>query len=413
MTKLRTLFLSSNPNSANQFAIDKEIREVSQKVRLSDGRDILEIISAWAVRPDDLLQYLNQYKPHIVHFSGHGTPIGEIILEDNNGDLKPVSSKALIALFKTLKENIRIVFLNACFSRIQAEAINEVIDFVIGMNAEIGDDAAIVFAASFYRALGFNATVQEAFDQAKTALLLEAIPEENTPELLVRAGINVHNKFIDSILALESASCANGPLRLVDISIEEPESGFPILDIKLRNVGKEVIFLKRAEFKIIRIGKLRNPMIARYKLVRVSWNYNVKFDTTKEGLTINYGISQYIKSNDIDRFTFTIAQDDGDPVLPTLYYFTLTLIFNEDDSKLVSQPIILPIPSSIRCAGMCSTGMDKNIVNKNMAILKEFAKFEGLASKDFKQLVEINLSPDPQVAPGNKKQNPLSLEGGG
>jgi hypothetical protein len=53
-----------------------------------------------------------------------------------------------------------------------------------------------IFAASFYRALGFGRSVQEAFDQGKVALLLEGIPEEHTPELLVRAGVNASHMFL-------------------------------------------------------------------------------------------------------------------------------------------------------------------------------------------------------------------------
>jgi hypothetical protein len=142
------------------------------------------------VRPDDLLQYLNQDKPHIVHFSGHGTRSEEILLLDKTGKPKAVSKEACVSLFRTLKDNIRVVVLNACFSRPQAEAISSIIDCTIGMNKAIGDDAAIVFAGSFYRALGFGRSVQEAFDQARTALLLEGIPEEMTPELLVRSGVD-------------------------------------------------------------------------------------------------------------------------------------------------------------------------------------------------------------------------------
>ncbi|HKO96542.1 MAG TPA: CHAT domain-containing protein [Pyrinomonadaceae bacterium] len=195
MTKIKTLFLAANPKGTIQLALDEEIREITQKIQMSEGRDVLDIVQAWAVRPDDLLQYLNQHKPQIVHFSGHGSNAGEIILVDNNGAHKPVSPHALKALFTTLKDNIQIVVLNACYSRIQGEAISEIIDFVIGMNTAIGDRAAIVFAASFYRALGFDRTIQEAFDQATTALLLEGIPEKDTPEILVRHGVSPHKKI--------------------------------------------------------------------------------------------------------------------------------------------------------------------------------------------------------------------------
>jgi len=63
------------------------------------------------------------------------------------------------------------------------------------MSTAITDDASIAFIASFYRALGFGRSIQESFNQGKTALLLAGIPEENTPELLMKPGVDP-NKII-------------------------------------------------------------------------------------------------------------------------------------------------------------------------------------------------------------------------
>src|SRR5260370_20071857 len=190
MDKVKVLFLAANPLGTDRLKLDEEIRAITEKVYASEYRDYLQVESSWAIRPDDLLQLLNRYRPHIVHFSGHGSQSGELILVDNIGSPKAVSTMALKALFTTLKDNIQVVILNACYSRSQATAITEVINFVLGMNTAIGDQAAIIFAASFYRALGFGRSVQEAFDQGKVALLLEGIPEENIPELLLKEGID-------------------------------------------------------------------------------------------------------------------------------------------------------------------------------------------------------------------------------
>jgi hypothetical protein len=187
--KIRILFLAANPAGTTLLKLDEEAREIGSKIRASAHRDSLEVITRWAVRPDDLLQYLNESKPHVVHFSGHGSSTEEITLMDNAGNPKSVSKEALVSLFRTLKDNIRVVVLNACYSRPQAEAITGVIDCAIGMSRAIGDGAAITFAASFYRAIGFGRSVREAFEQGKTALLLEGIPEERTPSLLTRATI--------------------------------------------------------------------------------------------------------------------------------------------------------------------------------------------------------------------------------
>lgn len=190
MDGITILFLAANPVSTGKLMLDEEIHAITEKIYASEYRDYLKVESYWAIRPDDLLQSFNRYKPHIVHFSGHGNQAGELILVDTNGSSKPVSTQALKALFTTLKDNIQVVILNACYSRLQAAAISEVINCVIGMNDAIGDEAAVIFASAFYRALGFGRSIQEAFDQGKVALLLEGIPEENTPELLMKTGID-------------------------------------------------------------------------------------------------------------------------------------------------------------------------------------------------------------------------------
>jgi hypothetical protein len=187
-TILTVLFLAANPADATPLALDEEIREINAKIRASEYRDSLRLVSRWAVRPDDLLQAFNEERPHIVHFSGHGNTAGELILLDQNRRPQPVSAQALGALFGAVRDNIRLAFFNACLSKSQAQAVTKHIDYAIGMKRPIGDAAAIAFAASFYRALGFERTVEEAFEQGKAALKLAGIPEDTTPQLLKKKG---------------------------------------------------------------------------------------------------------------------------------------------------------------------------------------------------------------------------------
>jgi hypothetical protein len=149
------------------------------------------VIPTWAVRPDDFLQSLNQHRPHVVHFSGHGNSAKEIILLDNEGKPKPVSKQALVSLFHAFKDSIQVVVLNACYSSPQAKAITEVIDCTIGMKGSIRNDAAITFAASFYRAIGFGESIQKAVDQAKASLTMEGIPDPI--HLMTRAGVTAQS----------------------------------------------------------------------------------------------------------------------------------------------------------------------------------------------------------------------------
>lgn len=182
------LFLAANPATTTPLALDEEIRAIEGMIRGSEQRDAWRLVSKWATRPDDLLQQLNEVRPTVVHFSGHGSASGGLMLHNSKGTAQVVAPAAVGRLFRVLRDRVRVVFLNACHSLAQAEAIAQEIDCVIGMEDEIGDDAARVFASSFYRALGFGRSVQEAFDQGLTALLLENIPEDQTPRLLTRAG---------------------------------------------------------------------------------------------------------------------------------------------------------------------------------------------------------------------------------
>ena len=51
MAECKILFLAANPEGTTQLALDKEIREIDAKIRASEFRDSLQLVSHWAVRP--------------------------------------------------------------------------------------------------------------------------------------------------------------------------------------------------------------------------------------------------------------------------------------------------------------------------------------------------------------------------
>ena len=118
-----------------------------------------------------------------MHFSGHGTPDGAICLEDEIGRAHPVGPSALKDLFELVAEHVQCVVLNACYSVAQADAIGEHIDYVIGMNRAIGDEAAIAFAVGFYQAVGVGHPIESAYRFGCAQIRLRNIPEHLTPVL--------------------------------------------------------------------------------------------------------------------------------------------------------------------------------------------------------------------------------------
>lgn len=194
--KVKALFLSANPLETTRLSLDEETRKTRIHIERSQYPHRLELIYEFALRPDDLLQALNRHRPQLVHFSGHGSRVGELILVADNGESKPVSPDGIKDLFVALKDDIRVVVFNACNTQALAASVSEVIDCVIGMNGPLGDKAAIIFAASFYRAIGFGRSVQEAFMQGRVALRIEGCAEHDAPQLLTKRGVDPARLFL-------------------------------------------------------------------------------------------------------------------------------------------------------------------------------------------------------------------------
>ena len=227
MAKIKILLFAANPYGTAPLDLSREFREIDEEVRFSTFRSALELILVPGTRPVDLLRKLNEIQPHVVHFSSHGSP-DEILLESGDVEAeisgpyspslrsvdqrdmtivrphrgrerelgqRPASRRQQVGSRKCAAPlcndgNLRLVVLNACNTRPQAEALTDVVDCVVSMNRTISDYAAIKFAASFYGALAFGRSFQRAFDQGVARLSAEGIHESDTPELLVRTGVD-------------------------------------------------------------------------------------------------------------------------------------------------------------------------------------------------------------------------------
>lgn len=182
----KILILSANPTNTNRLRLDEEVREIQASLDRAKRRDQFEVITRWAVRPNDLRRALLDCNPQIVHFCGHGAGVQGLALEDDLGEIQLVSSLALAQLFKLCKGTIQCVLLNACYSQEQAETILQHINCVIGMKNEIGDRAAISFAIGFYDALGYGRSLKDAYQFGCNAIDLSNIPESLTPVLRIK-----------------------------------------------------------------------------------------------------------------------------------------------------------------------------------------------------------------------------------
>jgi len=219
---IKILFLAANPQDTERLRLDEEVRAIDEALRKSAFRDRFDLIPHGAVRVDDLQELLLRHKPAIVHFSGHGQgtlsvqrrtrsatendeadrhvtlikasaerewkATGQIVLQDAAGQSVPVPADALSDLFRVLKDNIRCVVLNACYTQEQAEGIGQHIDCVVGMRDAISDIAARHFSAAFYSAVGYERSALDAFKLACNRIELANLREQDTPRLLALHG---------------------------------------------------------------------------------------------------------------------------------------------------------------------------------------------------------------------------------
>jgi len=182
--EIRLLFLTADPSDLSQLRSGKEAREIQEKMQLAKLRERFKLHQRMFVQPADISQALLDVQPQIVHFSGHGTTAGALCFVNQLGKVHPVQPTALAALFEQFAHIVDCVVLNACYSEIQANAITRHIDYVVGMNQAISDEAAIAFSIGFYQTLGAGGTIKEAYKLGCVQMELLNIPEHLTPVLV-------------------------------------------------------------------------------------------------------------------------------------------------------------------------------------------------------------------------------------
>lgn len=204
---LRVLYLTANAEAEDSTTVgpdgsvttisrylrlDREVREVQQTLRGAKYRDLVTVEHRPAATSDDLIDALNDVRPHLVHFSGHGWT-GGIVLD--NGDLtnpaeRPVEFDVLAQVLAATSTPPRVLVLNACDTLAGAQLLLPAVPIVIAMADSIDDTAAIVFARRFYAAIASAQPVGVALEQARAAMRLTTPDEADLPQVAVRDDVD-------------------------------------------------------------------------------------------------------------------------------------------------------------------------------------------------------------------------------
>lgn len=190
--KLEVLYLTANPDEQNALRVDAEVRQVQEAVRGSVLRDNIVVHQLPAADLDSLMDGLNDHRPNIVHFSGHGyrgglavdhakvkRPKGKFITYD-------ILGQALAATDSPPS----IVVLNSCQSAGARQALIPPAQAIVVMQDSISDLAAAAFSAKFYAAIAAGQSLKSAFEQGRVAVANVSLNEAATPVLITAKGVN-------------------------------------------------------------------------------------------------------------------------------------------------------------------------------------------------------------------------------
>ena len=219
----KILFLASNPSDTAKLQLTTEHSRVSARLQEALEPEKYPLKFRQAVTPSEFTEFLFIEKPDIVHFSGHGDrkapDVATMMSESRAGrkdeDLPPsakpeeesgiylydedkrhahfVNTTFLKRTFSTMvkrhKIPIKAVVFNACHSSMQAEAVSQVVPYVVGTSWSVGDKAAIAFASGFYFGIAQWLDIESAVDFGINQALAFNEPEDRF--LLYKDGVKV------------------------------------------------------------------------------------------------------------------------------------------------------------------------------------------------------------------------------
>lgn len=186
---IKVLLLAADPVNTDRLRLGEEARAIDEALR--QAGDKFELRQAWAARIDDLVREIVAHQPEILHFSGHGSPSGALLLEDAHGRAQQVETRALASLLAAAGDSVRCVVLNGCYTGTQASELAGAVPALIGTTDSIRDDQAVRFSSAFYQGIAHGRTVREAFHLGRANIELHGLAEAEVLALKERTGPSI------------------------------------------------------------------------------------------------------------------------------------------------------------------------------------------------------------------------------
>jgi hypothetical protein len=194
MMKKTILFVAANPIDTTRLRLDEEFRSI----RAILSRDRFDIIPLFATRIEDFISELLSSNPSIIHLSMHGKGEDGIIFENKTGNSKPIRNDDLVQLISRCVTQTECIVFNACFSEIQAKMLANTIEYVIGMDDQIDDIAAIEFSKAFYEGYDKREDIEFAYNLGCIGMQIAGNSNQLIPTLLRNNNLAINSIGISS-----------------------------------------------------------------------------------------------------------------------------------------------------------------------------------------------------------------------
>ena len=179
------LIVESNPKNTRRLAqINAEQKAIRHAIIESGAEDAFTIETENAATISGLGKAIVRYKPEIIHFMGHGEGEDGLCFHGEDGKKQLLDNEALDLIFEKASRSAKLVFLNACYSSVQASVIAKYINHVIGMSDKIPDETAVNFSKEFYHYIGLKESYIDSFGWAMAIMKGLDLKDHTVPVFL-------------------------------------------------------------------------------------------------------------------------------------------------------------------------------------------------------------------------------------
>ncbi len=181
----------------------------------------------------------------IFHYGGHANGFS-LLLESEDGKSNMATNKEGLVPYLARQENLKLVFLNGCSSKEQAnDLLKAGISAVIGTTSEINDDTATQLATRFYSSLGDGSGIDKAWADATDEVKIK-VSTENTRSLFWEGKQEISADRFPWVIQYKAGSDIIKDWNLPDIS-GNPLYGLPAIPQIYNLPESPFLYLNRYE----------------------------------------------------------------------------------------------------------------------------------------------------------------------